>query len=218
MAKPRVGVLGTGDVGRRLATAFIQEGHEVMIGSRDPEKTAIVQWREENGPQARTGDYQETAAFGEWIVLSVLGKVAVDLVAGMKDELAGKLVIDTTNPLDASQEGPPGLFVGTTDSLGEQIQRAAPKAHVVKAFNIIGNPLMYKPELPGGPPTMFYCGDDAEAKKTAHQILSDFGHEGVDIGGIDGSRYLEPMVPLWVRYGIHTGGWNHGFKMLRKDA
>ena len=217
MADEKIGVLGSGDVGRRLAGAFVDEGHSVMIGSRDTQKKELVAWREEKGPKASVGSFEVTAAFGDLVVLAVLGKAAVPLVSSLADSLAGKVVIDATNPLEFSGDGPPTLFVSGDDSLGEQVQRAAPKAKVVKAFNIIGNPDMYKPELAGGPPTMFYCGDDAEAKKQVAGLLESFGHEPVDLGGIDASRYLEPMTMVWVRYGIATGGWRHGFKMLGKS-
>lgn len=217
MAELKVGVLGSGDVGKRLAEAFINEGHEVRLGTREPGKPEIQDWVKTAGGKAGAATFQETAAFADLVVVALNGKATVEVVQGVAGELAGKTVIDATNPLSFEAENqPPSLFVSGTNSLGEQVQQAAPKAHVVKAFNIIGNPDMYRPELAGGPPTMFYCGNDVEAKKQVAGILTDFGHEPADIGGIEASRYLEAMTMVWVRYGAATGGWRHGFKMLKK--
>jgi predicted dinucleotide-binding enzyme len=132
-------------------------------------------------------------------------------VTSLKDELAGKVVIDTTNPLEFST-GKPGLFVGWNDSLGEQIQRAIPDAKVVKAYNIVGNALMVDPDVPGGPPTMLIAGDDGDAKKTVTELLTDTGWEVSDLGGIEASRHLEPMCIAWVLHGFASGGWEHAFK------
>ncbi len=125
-------------------------------------------------------------------------------------------MIDTTNPLDFSKGMPPRLSVSGEDSGGEQVQRQLPKAHVVKAFNTIGNPMMFKPQLPGGPPTMFIAGDSADAKKTVSGWLQkDFGFDVADAGGIQSSRYLEAMCMVWVLTAASTGQWMQAFKMLR---
>ena len=214
MQKVRVGVLGSGDVGRVLAAGFAGLGHEVKIGSRDPEK--LREWASASA-RLSAGTFAETAQFGDILVLATLGAGAADAIklAGL-DAFDGKVVIDATNPLDMSKGMPPTLFVGTTDSLGEQIQRLIPKARVVKAFNTVGNAHMINPQFPGGPPDMFICGNDAEAKKIVSQICDAFGWGVIDIGGIEGSRYLEPMCMTWVLYGVRTSSWNHAFKMLRK--
>src|SRR5207249_3202154 len=146
-------------------------------------------WRETRG-KTSTGSPSETAAHGEVIVLATLGAAAEEAIelAG-RDNFDGKVVIDVTNPLDFSKGMPPGLFVGTTDSLGERIQRRLPKAKVVKCFNIISNVSMVDPKVPGGPPDMLIAGDDAAAKKKVTGILKEFGWPGsIDIGGIDGAR------------------------------
>ena len=132
------------------------------------------------------------------------------------DNCRGKVVIDATNPLDFSPGGPPKLAIGHTDSLGERVQQWMPKGRVVKAFNTVGNPLFYKPQLQGGPPDMFICGNDADAKKLVSQICREFGWGVIDIGGIEGARYLEPMCMTWVLHGILSGSWNHAFKMLHR--
>jgi predicted dinucleotide-binding enzyme len=200
----KIGILGSGVVGQALATGYSKHGHEVLIGTR----------------QSEVGDHPvgtpaAAAAWGDIVVLCVKGEAAVDLVTGLEDELAGKVVIDTTNPLDFST-GKPGLFVGWNDSLGEQIQRAVPDAKVVKAYNIVGNALMVDPDVPGGPPTMFIGGDDADAKKTVTELLTDTGWEVSDLGGIEASRHLEPMCIAWVLHGFASGGWEHAFKIVSR--
>ena len=128
----------------------------------------------------------------------------------------GKVVIDATNPLAFSAQGLPSLAIGHTTSAGEVHQKALPKAHVVKAFNTVGNALFFQPSLPGGPPTMFLCGNDAAAKKTVEGILHDFGWPSVvDIGGIEGSRELEAMCILWVKSAIGLRDFKVAFKLLR---
>ncbi len=214
MEKEKVGIVGSGDVGRALAAGFLKLGHEVKIGSRDPHK--LDEWASKAGSGASTGTFDEAARFGDLIVLATLGagtEHAIDL--GGRTNFDGKVVIDTTNPLDFSS-GAPRLYIGHTDSLGEQVQRWLPNARVVKAFNTVGNALMVDPDLPDGPPTMFLCGNDDEAKKLVSQICHHFGWEVADIGGIDGARHLEPMCMVWVLHGFRTGKWSHAFKMLHK--
>jgi 8-hydroxy-5-deazaflavin:NADPH oxidoreductase len=214
MQKVRVGVLGSGDVGRVLAAGFASLGHEVTIGSRDPEK--LQEWTSATA-RVSAGTFADASRQGDILVLALLGAGTADAIrlAGL-DAFDGKVVIDATNPLDFSKGMPPTLFVGTTDSLGEQVQRLIPRARVVKAFNTVGNANMINPQFPGGPPDMFICGDDDEAKKIVTQICQHFGWGVIDIGGIEGSRYLEPMCMTWVLHGIRSGSWNHAFKMLKK--
>lgn len=214
MQTVRVGVLGSGDVGKVLAAGFASLGHEVTIGSRDPEK--LREWASAS-TRVSAGTFAEAAQFGDILVLATLGAGALDAIrlAGL-ESFDNKVLIDATNPLDFSKGMPPTLYVGTTDSLGEQIQRLVPKCRVVKAFNTVGNAHMIHPQFPGGPPDMFICGNDADAKKIVTQICEAFGWGVVDVGGIDCSRYLEPMCMTWVLYGIRTSSWNHAFKMLRK--
>lgn len=210
----KVGVLGSGDVGKVLAGAFVALGHEVKIGSRDPQK--VADWARSAGRRASAGTFEEAAQFGDLIVLATLGTGTENAIrlAGPKN-LAGKVVIDATNPLDFSK-GVPQLFVGHTDSLGERVQRWAPDARVVKAFNTVGNASMFKPQFPGGPPDMFICGNDETAKKLVTQICEHFGWGVIDIGGIEGARHLEPMCLVWVLHGFRTKSWNHAFKMLHR--
>jgi predicted dinucleotide-binding enzyme len=213
----RVGILGTGDVGKALGRAFLALGHEVKMGARDARNEKALAWVKESGPKASAGTFADAAGFGEIVVLASLGVANPSVIeAAGQESLRGKILIDTTNPLDFSGGGAPRLALGHTDSGGEQVQRLAPGALVVKAFNTVGNPLMFKPELDGGPPDMFICGNDDGAKKKVGALLADFGWGVIDIGGIEGSRYLEGMCMVWVLHGFRSGTWNHAFKLLRK--
>ncbi|MEZ4263392.1 MAG: NADPH-dependent F420 reductase [Polyangiaceae bacterium] len=214
----KVAVLGTGDVGKTLGKAFIALGHEVKMGAREATNEKAAAWCKEMGDKASHGTFADAAAFAELVVLATLGAAnQAVLEAAGPDNLAGKILIDTTNPLDMSKGFPPSLSVGHTDSGGEAVQRLAPKAHVVKAFNTVGNAHMFKPAFEGGPPDMFICGNDEEAKKKVSALLVEgFGWGVVDLGGIEASRHLEPMCLVWVLHGARSGSWNHAFKLLRK--
>ena len=209
----KVGILGSGDVGKALAEGFIEIGATVMIGSRTPDK--LHEWVETLGSQLSAGDMAEAAAFGEIIVLAVLGRAVEEVVQLSRlDTADGKVIIDATNPLDFSHGMPPVLFTGGTDSLSERIQLLAPKAYVVKAFNIVGHALMVHPKLTEGPPDMFICGNNADAKGKVIEILQAFGWGAIDIGNIQGARYLEPMAMVWVLTALTKNSWMQAFKML----
>lgn len=215
----KIGVLGTGDVGKRLATGFISIGHQVMLGSRDAESDKVKSWIAANGKNALGGTFADAAKFGEAVVVATLwsGTQNALKLAG-PDNFQGKTVIDVTNPLVFHENAPPTLALGHTDSGGEQVQRWLPGAHVVKAFNIVGNPHFIHPQFgESGPPDMFYCGNDDGAKKQVDDFLKQFGWSTSDIGNIEGARLLEPMAILWVLDGIRHGAWDHAFKMLRKQ-
>lgn len=208
-----IGILGSGDVGKSLARGFIKRGDQVMIGSRSPEK--LADFARESG--AKSGSFEETAKFGEMIALATLGMAAEEAIglAGAKN-FEGKVVVDATNPLMFEPGRPPCLAISGNDSLGERVQKWLPSAQVVKAFNTVGNTLFVDPQLPGGPPDMFLCGNDPGAKATVSDLCKQWGWGVVDIGGIEGSRYLEAMCMTWVLHGVLSGGWAHAFKMLHK--
>lgn len=220
----KIGILGSGDVGRKLADGLIEVGHEVKIGTRDPAKEQIVQWVRNHvdrgeKQKASAGIFAEAASFGEMVIIATLWDGTVDAIkmADPTKNLTGKMVIDVTNPLDFSKGMPPKLAVGHTDSAGETVQRLLPDAKVVKTLNIVGNPHMVHPDFPCGPPTMFICGNDDEAKKMViDSILTPFGWETIDIGGIEGARLLEPLAMLWITYYFRTNNGNHAFKLLMK--
>jgi 8-hydroxy-5-deazaflavin:NADPH oxidoreductase len=217
LAQSRVGVLGTGEVGRRLAAGFGGRGHEVMIGSRDPGKPELREWLSGDGTGIRAGTFEQAALHGELLVLGVLGDAAEAAIAEAGEEnFSGKVVIDAMNPLDFSAGFPPRLSITGQESLGERVQRALPDAKVVKAFNTIGNPYFVDPSFSEGQPTMLIAGDDEGAKRTVGDLLADFGWSDViDLGGIDSSRELEAICIAWVKIGGARGAWDHGFKLLR---
>ena len=209
----RVGILGSGDVAKSLGRGFLSEGHEVMLGSRDPGKLAA--WVQGSGNSASRGTFAETSAFGELVVLAVQGTKAVDAIrtAGV-GHLRGKIVLDATNPLDMGG-GLPKLVGSLGSSSGELIQKALPEAFVVKAFNTVGNAHFYKPTFQDGPPDMFICGDDQGAKEQVSHICQDFGWNPLDVGGIGLSHYLEAAAMIWIITAYTGGHWNQAFKLLR---
>lgn len=212
----KVGVLGSGDVGRVLGAGFASFGHEVKLGSREPGQEKLLAWAKSAGSSASTGTFAQAAAFGEVVVVATAwsGTESALKLADAKN-FAGKVVIDVTNPLDFSAM-PPKLAVGYTDSAGEQVQRWLPGARVVKAFNTAGNAHMVRPSFPGGPPDMPLCGDDAQARATVAKICREFGWNPVDLGGIVTARYLEPLAMVWILHYFATKSGDHAFKFLRK--
>jgi len=213
----KIAVLGSGMVGQTLADGFLKHGHEVMRGSREPAK--LADWKKGAGPKAQTGTFAEAARWGSCVVLAVKGTAAEAAVeqAGPAN-LAGKTVIDTTNPLaDAPPDnGVIRYFTDVNASLMERLQKKAPDARFVKAFSCVGNALMVNPALPGGPPTMFICGNDAGAKTEVRGYLDQFGWETLDVGGVASARAIEPLCILWCLPGFLQNDWAHAFKMLRK--
>ena len=209
----KVGILGSSDVAKSLARGFLNEVHEVMLGSREPGK--LASWVRESGKGASSGTFSEAAKFGELVVIAVHGTKSVDAIqmAGV-DNFKGKVVIDSTNPLDMSSV-PPKLVGGLGSSGGELNQKALPGAFVVKAFNTVGHAHFYKPKFPGGPPDMFLCGDDAKAKEQVGRICKDFGWNSIDVGGIGLSHYLEATAMVWIITAFAGGHWSHAFKLLR---
>lgn len=212
-----VGILGTGDVGKALGKGFASLGHAVKMGSREANNPKAAQWAKEIGPKASCGTFGDAAKFGEIAVLATLGTATEDAIrlAG-PDSFKGKVVIDATNPLDMSGGMPPKLVGNVGDSGGERHQRLLPGTNVVKAFNTVGNALMFRPQIAGGPPDMFLCGDSEDAKKKVAQICKDFGWGVIDVGGINASHHLEAMCMVWVLSAAKTNSWMQAFKMLRK--
>lgn len=212
----RIGVLGSGVVGQVLAAGFLKHGHQVMIGTRDPKKPDVQKWSKEN-PSAAVGSFADAAKFAELAVLATLGRVAEQaLELAGPENLAGKTVIDATNPIaDAPPiDGVLPFTTGPNESLGERVQAKIPQSHVVKAFNSVGNARMVNPHYEQGTPTMFLCGDNADAKAQVSSIIQQFGWEPFDCGGVIASRALEPLCRLWCIPGFLRGQWNHAFKVL----
>ncbi|WP_416838436.1 NADPH-dependent F420 reductase [Haloferax sp. DFSO52] len=214
METTRVGILGSGDVGRALGRGFDRHGWDVMLGTRNPDELR-AQLDPSDG-DVSVGTFEEAAAYGDVVVLAVLGDAAEAVVemAG-SENFAAKLVLDATNPLDFSS-GVPHLSLGGTDSLGERIQEALPDASVVKCFNTVSNIQMIDPEFDEETPPMFICGNDDDAKAQTEEIVVELGWPSVmDVGDITSARYLEALVPLWVRVGSNLGTWKHAFKAVQ---
>jgi predicted dinucleotide-binding enzyme len=213
----KVGIVGSGPVGRALGKGFASNGHEVKLGSRTPGKQEFQDWLKTTKGKVSVGTFAEAANHGEIIVLCVLGEATENAInlAGTKN-FDGKLVIDTTNPLDLSKGMPPGLFVGTTDSSGERVQRMLPNAKVVKCFNIVNYRTMANPRMKEGLPDMVICGNDEGAKRQVASLLKELGWgEPIDIGGIDGARWLEAYTALWIRMAMKLGNWTIAAKILK---
>ena len=211
----KFGVLGSGPVGQVLARGLAAKGYEAKIGSRSPQKLAA--FSAASGLAA--GTFADVARWAEALVLAVQGRAAQDVLrlAGSAN-LKGKVVLDATNPI---AEGPPDqgvirFFTGPNESLMEQLQRAHPEARFVKAFNSVGNALMVDPALPGGRPTMFFCGNDAEAKRVVAHVIEQFGWEPADMGAAPAARAIEPLCQLWCIPGLLEGRWSHAFKLLTR--
>jgi predicted dinucleotide-binding enzyme len=208
-----IGIIGSAIVGQTLARGFKSHGYAVRIGSRTPDK--LRDFARESGIEAGTSG--DVAAWAELIVLAVKGTQALNALehAG-GDNLRGKIIIDTTNPI---AEAPPvdgvlQYFTGPNDSLMERLQTAFPEARFVKAFNSVGNARMVNPKYAGGPPTMFFCGNDAAARAEVKRILEEFGWEAADLGKAAAARAIEPLCQLWCIPGFLQNRWSHAFKML----
>lgn len=212
----KVGVIGSGDVGKSLANGFVRHGHEVMMGTRSPEK--LDAWKESAGPSGNVGSFSDAAAFGEVVVLAVAGTAAADaLKLAGADNLGGKTVVDTTNPISSSppENGVLKYFTTLDKSLMEHLQAAYPDAHFVKAFSCVGYALMVNPDLEGVRPSMFICGDNEDAKSQVRDILDQFGYDTEDMGGVEAARAIEPLAILWCIPGFLRKEWNHVYKVLR---
>lgn len=211
----KVGILGSGDVAKALGAGFVKHGYPVMMGTRNPAKLAA--WAEEHG-DTDVGSFADAARFGELLVLAVRGSAAADALglAG-PENLAGKTVIDTTNPI---ADAPPvngvlRFFTDLDDSLMERLQRTHADAHLVKAFNSVGNQLMIDPALENGTPTMFICGNDDGAKAVVTTVLETFGWNVADMGAVEAARAIEPLCMLWCIPGFLRNEWNHAFRLVQ---
>jgi predicted dinucleotide-binding enzyme len=192
----KVGIIGSGEVARTLGSGFLNHGHQVTLGTRNPGK--LEDWKKSNS-SARTGTFADAAAFGDIVVLAVKGHAAAQALenAGAQN-LGSKTVIDVTNP---TEDAPPThgvlqFFTGPNESLMEGLQAKFPQVHFVKAFNSVGSDHMVDPRFKEGRPTMFLCGSDKEAKAQVARILDDFGWEAADMGGPEAARAIEPLSML----------------------
>ena len=211
----KIGILGSGEVAKTLAAGFLKHGHEVMVGTRQAAK--LTDWASKNSA-AKVGSFADAATFGALLVLAVKGTAAAEaLRAAGPANLSGKPVIDATNPI---AEAPPTrgvlkFFTSLDESLLERLQREFADARLVKAFNSVGHALMVNPQLKGGKPTMFICGNDEKAKQAVSGILDQFGWETADMGSAEAARAIEPLCMLWCIPGFLRNEWTHAFKLLR---
>ena len=213
----KVAVLGSGTVGQVLADGFLKHGYDVVRGTRTPAK--LADWQAKAGARASTATFAGAVQGADLVVLAVKGVAAEEVVrqAG-PDALAGKTVIDATNPI---AEAPPTngvlhYFTTLEESLMERLQKLAPRANFVKAFSCVGNAFMVNPDFGGERPTMFICGNDAAAKAQVVEVLARFGWDHEDIGGVEGARAIEPLCILWCAPGFQRGQWAHAYRVLRK--
>ena len=213
-----IGILGSGEVGQTLAEGFLKYGHKVCVGTGHPDK--LNDWRSQQGENLTIGSFADAAAFGEILVLTVKGDAALKVLdsADSKD-LDGKTIIDTTNPIENAppENGVLRLFTSINQSLMEVLQKAHPNAYFVKAYNSVGSALMVNPDFGGTKPTMFICGNSAEAKQEVTEINTLFGYDTEDMGGAEAARAIESLCVLWCIPGFLKNEWEgHAFKLLRK--
>jgi 8-hydroxy-5-deazaflavin:NADPH oxidoreductase len=214
-----VGVLGTGMVGTAIATKLIELGHKVRMGSREAGNEKGVQWAGSAGDRASSGDFADTASFGEVVFNCTAGEGSVDAVTSAKEGLAGKLLIDVANQLDFS-DGSPVIMATDRESLAEQIQRAVPETHVVKSLNTVNADVMVDPARVHGDHVIFISGDDQAAKRQAVELLGEFGwpeDRVIDLGDITTARGTETYVGLWLRLMGALGTAQFNIGLLRGD-
>ena len=206
----KVGILGTGDVGKALARGMLLLGNDVMLCGRENNEAAQA-WARAGDGHAFSGSFADAAPFCDMAFLATKGTATEDALrmAGV-EHFVGKVVIDATNPLEGM---PPALAITGNDSLGERVQALLTGARVVKAFNTVGNPLFVHPQL-SAKPDMFIAGNDDAAKADVAKICDAWGWGVVDLGGIESARYLEAMAMAWIVNGLHNDAWNVAFKMV----
>lgn len=206
----KVTVIGAGQVGKVLAGGFVKHGYDVTLGTHGTKPV--------DGWTGKTGNYAEVVEGADIVVIAVKGTGAEEVVKTIADKIKGKIVIDVTNPIapEPPDNGVIRYFTSPNESLMERLQKLAPAAHFVKAFNSIGNAFMVNPDFGGTKPTMFYCGGDVQAKKAVAEILSQFGFEPEDMGGVEAARAIEPLCILWCIPGFLRNEWFHAFKLLKK--
>jgi len=210
-----IAVMGTGEVGRTIASKLVEIGHHVRLGSRTADNAKGLAWAEQAGERASTGTYADAAAFGELVVNATLGVASVEaLKSAGEDALADKIIVDVSNPLDFSGGFPPKLSVSNDDSLGEQIQRTFPRSKVVKTLNTMWNGLMVDPRKIESSHVVFLCGNDDAAKGQVRSLLESFGWRGeemLDLGDITNARGTEAYLLLWTR--IYAATDNGAFNL-----
>lgn len=211
----RIGILGAGNVGLVLARGFADLGHRVTVGVRDASK--VESWRLDN-PDVSIATLEQAAGSSPIVVLTVPGTAATDVLHSVHGVMMPHtIVIDTCDPFASADpvDSVLPLFTSADESLLERLQEIAPHARMVKAFNTVGAQYMVQPDFPDGPPSMFLCGDDPEARGVVAGLITDLGWDPVDVGSARSARVLEPMASLYCAIGYHSGEWNYAFRLLR---
>ena len=212
----KFGILGTGMVGKTIATKLISLGHEVKMGARTENSASALEWVAQNGPRASQGSFMQAAAFGEINVVATAGTTALDVLESAGDGANGKTMIDISNPLDFSKGMPPTLSICNDDSLGEQLQRAFPNVHIVKTLNTMAHVVMVNPGLVSGDSDVFVSGNDDYAKGQVIEVLKTFGWKSpLDLGDISTARGTEMLLPIWLRLWGALGKPEFNFKIVR---
>jgi 8-hydroxy-5-deazaflavin:NADPH oxidoreductase len=212
-----IGILGTGMVGEAIAGKLVQLGHHVCMGSRKKGHAKATAWASAAGAAASEGSFADAVAFGEIVVLCLKGDVVLDVLRSIGSAaFAGRVVVDVSNPLDFSHGLPPSLLICNTNSLGEEVQKHLPGAHVVKTLNIVNCEVMVDPAKAGDVVTMLICGNDAAAKAKVAELLRTVGWQDIlDLGGMSAARGMEMMLPVWLSLWSALGSPHFGFRIVR---
>lgn len=210
----KIGVIGSGMVGQVLASGFIKNGYDVMIGTSDV--TKLDKWKSME-PNGKISSMEDAADFGDIIVLAVKGSAAEKVIQQISKNISGKMVIDTTNPIAdvPPKNGVLQYFTAMNESLMERLQKLVPAADFVKAWNSVGNAFMVNPNFPDGKPTMFICGNKEEARRQVTTILNQFGWDVCDAGMAEAAGSIEALCMLWCTPGFIRNEWQHAFKLLK---
>ncbi|MBS1531548.1 MAG: NAD(P)-binding domain-containing protein [Bacteroidetes bacterium] len=213
-----IGIVGSGEVGQTLAEGFLKYGYKVCLGTGHPDK--LNEWKSQQGENLSVGSFADAAEFGDILVLAVKGDAAMQVLdTADSADIEGKTIIDATNPIEPAppENGVLRFFTSINQSLMEALQKAHPNARFVKAFNSVGASLMINPDFGSVKPSMFICGNSADAKKEVTDINTLFGYETEDMGGVEAARAIEPLCLLWCIPGFLRNEWEgHAFKLLRK--
>ncbi len=208
----KFGILGSGHVGQTLAKGLKGLGHDVVIGSRAGNKLAA--FSTESGIAEKK--FADAIAGADVVIVALKGQGAEEIIRDLAAPLAGKVVLDATNPIAGdAKNGIVPFFTGPNDSLLQRLQKAAPAAKFVKCFSSVGAHLMIKPQLKSGTPAMFICGDDAGAKATTTKLLAELGWAAEDVGGSEAGNAVEALCQLWCAPGFLRNDWSHAFAVLR---
>lgn len=219
----KIGILGTGAVGKTLGTKLVSLGHEVKMGSREAGNAAGTAWTKSAGGKASHGTFADAASFGEMVFIALRGDVSLPVVKALAksvgaEKLKGKIFVDVSNPLDVSKPLPfPSLpELTNTNSLGEEVQKALPDSLVVKALNTVNCEVMVNPSLVHGDSDLFICGNDAGAKRKVVEVLHSFGwKDPIDLGDITNARGTESLMPIWMRLWGYFKTPHFNFKMVK---